>query len=66
MYFSGTRWYRPALNKKKQKRNKQKKKLTGKPASNLLFDMLPAGYRVPHTGTSKSFNILHNNKRFLL
>lgn len=28
--------------------------------------MLPAGHRVPHTGTSESFNILHNNKGFLL
>lgn len=34
--------------------------------ADLLFDMLPAGHRVPHAGTSEPLYILHDNKRFLL
>lgn len=31
-----------------------------------LFDMLPAGYRVPHASSGEPLYILHNDERFLL
>lgn len=32
----------------------------------LLFDVLPAGHRVPHAGAREPLDVLDDNERFLL
>lgn len=34
--------------------------------ADLLFDMFPAGHRVPHAGTGEPLHILHYHERLLL
>lgn len=46
--------------------DRQADRCINKTTADSLFDMLPAGYRVPHASSGEPLYILHNDERFLL